>query len=832
MREYKEYSKISVHNHFGDKNSEKKIDEDFQKKIVFNYDDALKQIKEAYDENFNLLAFTNANVLLVPQYIALKKYSELLNITLLPGAEINIINNETKKILHLIVLFNPQSNLFKISQTLNNYIIKNKYNYITIEQLVDLIFGEKVILIPHGIKQTKYKKSAADNPVQFQEIIAMRDAIPVIIEDNRVFHRETLKARLKDELTSKEFLWLEKSQSVSCADRESFKNVTDPTYIWGNNTFDDLYFAVLMQGSRIKRKNDIIIKPNYIHKIEIEPKNENAQIEKTTIACSHGLNSIIGRSGSGKTLLLNAIKRALTNKNLEVKISATSEYDDIYKDVEIKLYDELGNEINTNSNWKVFEGDNLYNKILKVYSSDKSSIIDELNLKINDNRFKNIMIKFSDNITKYVNYQLQLLNINDELKNLLSNFASNIKFLNDNTTVAKTNIDYFIDSKLENQMKSYIEKYSMCKNDLTTINEYVQQLTNFSIKYKVDTINDEIAKISNEFNKKLNLYMLRFNKYYLDLKLKYIKQKTIYEIIKRYNSKLGKKLEEILIKKQENLNIIEKIKSSLELYFIIRQKCILKPLNRNDFLDSLTLEKNDLSKLSIKNVNLKIPYPKFTDIFSNNIGSSSKKINLTKFKEIDSIDISDYKSIIKFLQIFINEKYEKNIELDLDYSHYIDCQIELKNSSNEFENIETMSAGELSKTYISNMLEEQIKKGDANLIILFDQPDNSLEKKFILEELANKIDKLRNKFQVFITTHEPLLVVNADSNNIIKAENDKIAVNHNNQITYENLSFIGNATSKEKMIETIAALVDGSYDAVKERNKIYGGMLNDKKDES
>ena len=45
MREYKEYSKISVHNHFGDKNSEKKIDEDFQKNIVFNYDDALKQIK-------------------------------------------------------------------------------------------------------------------------------------------------------------------------------------------------------------------------------------------------------------------------------------------------------------------------------------------------------------------------------------------------------------------------------------------------------------------------------------------------------------------------------------------------------------------------------------------------------------------------------------------------------------------------------------------------------------------------------------------------------------------------------------------------------------------
>ena len=246
MCEFKEYSKISVHNHFGDKDSEKKIDEDFKKNIVFNYGEAFKKIKDAYNESFNLLAFTNANVLLVPQYIALKKYSELLNITLIPGAEINIINSATKKILHLIVLFNPQSNLFKISQVLNNYIEKNKNNYITIEQLVDLIFGERVILIPHGIKQTKYERSAADNPIQFQEIIAMRDAIPVIIEDNRVYHRETLKARLKDELTSKDFLWLEKSQSVSCADRESFKNVSDPTYIWGNNTFDDLYLAVLM----------------------------------------------------------------------------------------------------------------------------------------------------------------------------------------------------------------------------------------------------------------------------------------------------------------------------------------------------------------------------------------------------------------------------------------------------------------------------------------------------------------------------------------------------------------------------------------------------------
>lgn len=827
MYEFKEYCKISVHNHFGDSESERKIDDSFDKKISFNYIDAIAKIKEAYNKNFNLLAFTNANVLLVPQYLALKKYAQILNINLTPGTEVNIFNSNTNKILHLIILFNPKSNLINIAKKLENSIIENNQNYITIDQLVDIILCEKVILIPHGIKQTRYERGAADNPEQFKEIIAMRDAIPIIIEDNRKYHKETLKVRLKDELNKNEFAWLERTQNVSCADRGSFSNILDPTYIWGNNTFDDLYFAVLMQGSRIKRKDDIINKPNYISKIEIIPKNENSQIEKTTIICSHGLNSIIGKSGSGKTLLLNAIKKALSGKNLEAKVSGTSEYDDIYKDVYIKLYNEDEKEIDISSNWKVFEGDNLYNKILKVYSSDKTSIINELNLKINDDKFKKLIKDFSKNISNYVGYQLQMMEINKHLNNLISNFASNIKFLEDNSIVDRKNIEYFVDTKLESEMLSYIDKSNTCKKDLEQINFYVEKLKNYSEKYKIGDVENELSKILLGFNKTINIYMLKFHKLYLDLKLKCEKQKALYNIIKKYNSKLGKKIEEILIKKQENLNIIEKIKSLLEEYYIIKSKCILKPLCSDDFIDSLLLEKNNISKLKTNSVNLKIEYDKYTDVFSNCIGQANNKINVSKFRTLGYVDLTNCESLMKFLQIFINEKYVSNIELSTDYSSYIDCQVYLKNSLDEFENIETMSAGELSKTYISNMLEEQIMKSDANLIVLFDQPDNSLEKKFILDELAEKIDKLRNKFQVFITTHEPLLVVNADSNNIIKAENDKIAVNHNNHITYENLSFVGNANSKEKMIETIASLVDGSYDAVRERNKIYGGMLNE-----
>lgn len=827
MQEYKEYSKISIHNHFGDEFSERRKDDMYNKSIKFNYISAMNKIKKASKENFNLLAFTNANILLVAQYIGLKKYAELLNITLLPGIELNILNENKDKILHLVVIFDPNTNLFKISDKLNKFIDSNKEVSININQLVDLILQEKVILVPHGIKQTKNKRSSADNPEQFKEILAMRNAIPIIIEDNKVFHKDTLLLKLKNELNKEEFAWLEKSTNVSCADRQSFEEIEDPTYIWGNNKFSDLYFAVLMQGSRIKRKNDIIVKPNYISKIRIEQKGDNAQIEETTIMCSHGLNSIIGKSGSGKTLLLNAIKRKLTGENLASKISGISEYNEIYKDVNIYLFDENNKPITIDSNWKIFEGDNLYNKILQVYASDKNKIIDELNLKVNDEKFKKIISNFSKNITDYIGYQHKIIDINKNLNILLSNFSSNIKFLEDNNTIENSNINYFVNSKLDNEIKTVIKKIETCKSDLEIINKNISNILKYSEKYKISNINKEIDKISFTFNKTIKLYILKYKRLEIKYKIHLEKQISLYEIIRRYNSKLGKKIEEILIKKQENLNLIENIKIFLTEYFIIKNKCILRVINKDDLKESLFLEKNNLSKLIIGNINLKISYTNFKDIFSNNIGSSNNKVNISKFRAIDKVDLTNYGSMAQFLQIFIDENYNLPILLNLNYSNYIDCQIELKNSLNEFENIETMSAGELSKTYISNMLEQQINNGGSNLIILFDQPDNSLEKKFILEELVDKIDKLRNKFQVFITTHEPLLVVNADSNNIIKAENDKIAVSSNNHITYENLSFVENTNSKEKMVDTIASLVDGSYDAVKDRNKIYGGMLNE-----
>ena len=71
--------------------------------------------------------------------------------------------------------------------------------------------------------------------------------------------------------------------------------------------------------------------------------------------------------------------------------------------------------------------------------------------------------------------------------------------------------------------------------------------------------------------------------------------------------------------------------------------------------------------------------------------------------------------------------------------------------------------------YIDYLFNVKILDGYNNVVI-FDQPENDVDKAFIYEELIPKISQAKFNIQIIITSHEPLLVVNGDSNQIIKAE--------------------------------------------------------------
>lgn len=827
---YNEFSKISIHNHIGGNNCERKLDEQYDKELSFDLELTTNLLKDAKNNDYDLLAMTNANVFRIEDYLKAKYIAKSYDINIIPGVELNVSNEDMTKFLHVVLLVDPKSNLVKFSKKVDEIIEINKNNYIDINQLVDIVISHKVILIPHGLKQSNVKKpnkdrSAVLNVEQFKEIISMDDAIPIVMEDAKTYHKETLKLKLKDKLSEKEMYWVDRSVSISAADRKHFNEIDSPTYIWAGNSFDDLYFSVLMKNTRIKREEDIIIKTSYISKIEIIPKVENPQISKSIIECSHGLNSIIGKSGSGKTLLLNAIKYNLAGENLECRTSSISYYENVYKDVDFVFYDSFGNPIDNKSNWKIFEGENLYNKILQVYSSDKTKIIEELDLKINDSKFKSEIAKFSEKMSSYIKNENEIRKISKQIDSDLAALLSNIKFLKENKQ-KDNSITYLVNSEIENSFEKISIEMNDIRKDFELFNKIFFNLKKISRKYSNDTFVEQIENLEKNLRNKIREKLIIINNKRLDLKKVILLQTTLYEIIRDYNSVMGRKIETIVNKQQQNLRIIESIKNNMVKLILIKKSYDVPYLNKHDFFKSMFLSNTTYSKLILKNFNFVIPKDKFTKIFENSIGSARDKIKLREFN-MNEVDLCNPSEVFEFLQIYINNEYDNYIILNNDYNNYVEYELQLKNSLNNFENIETMSAGELSKTYINNLLDCSIKNEGTSAIILFDQPDNSLEKKFILNELVTKIDDLRVDYQIFITTHEPLLVVNADSNSIIEAKNYKTAISSKNKIEYRNLSFIDKYDSKDKMINDIAELVDGSYDAIKDRTKIYGGMLNE-----
>lgn len=826
MVEHEEFIKTSIHNHFGDKNSEKKLDEDYDKNITMNYNEVIKRLKDAYSNNYQLLGLTNSNTFMVKDYISIKVLAKKYNINIIPGIEVNISNWSNKKYLHTVVLFDPNGDLLKIQEEIKKHITSNQENSISVEQLVDIIIKTRVIIIPHGIKQSGTNRSASKNDEQFRELIAIDDAIPVIIEDNRSFHKKTLINELKEKLSGSDIAWLEKSENISSADRESYSKVISPSYIWGNNSFDDLYYASLIKSNRIKREEDIITKPTYISRIDITPKSKSAQIEQCSLKCSHGLNSIIGQSGSGKTLLLNAIKLKLTGEKLNNNSSGLSTYDSIYEDLIIDLYDLEGNKISPESNWKVYEGENLYNKILTAYSGDKNDILKELKIQIDKKRFQKIISDFSSQITEYKNNLIEINRITIKINETISSMNSNIKFINENANTNESITYLKNESNSTNKLK-LLNNINSYKTDLKSINNIKEILTKLDKKYSMDNSQD-IDNLLNKYIEKINEIMKNNILQELELKKIITIENSIYVIIKNYNSALGKKGEALLQRKQEILTQIETIKTKIQELIALKRKLKIIPLNKKIFENSLSISKNNFSKIQISTKSLRYNNSELSDLFDANIGGARNKINSTEFKDI-KLNLCDEKSIIEFIKIFVKKEYENNIIMSSDNSLYLDYELQLKNSNGLYQNIESMSAGELGKTYISNMIDLEIQNKGANVIIVFDQPENNLEKKFILDNLSKKINELRNHYQVFITTHEPLLVVNADSNNIIQSINDKSAVSKKNNIRYSKLSFIKDSKTKNEMVERIAELVDGSHEAVKERDRIYGGMLNDNK---
>lgn len=126
-----------------------------------------------------------------------------------------------------------------------------------------------------------------------------------------------------------------------------------------------------------------------------------------------------------------------------------------------------------------------------------------------------------------------------------------------------------------------------------------------------------------------------------------------------------------------------------------------------------------------------------------------------------------------------------------------------------------------------------IKLSKENGPILIDQPEDNLDNRSVSKELVEFLKEKKKERQIILVTHNPNIVVNADAENIIvanqKGQNDveSTSIYHFDYINgaLENSFAKNEDTDLLKSMgirEHIAEIVEGGKEAFKKREEKYG----------
>jgi len=126
-------------------------------------------------------------------------------------------------------------------------------------------------------------------------------------------------------------------------------------------------------------------------------------------------------------------------------------------------------------------------------------------------------------------------------------------------------------------------------------------------------------------------------------------------------------------------------------------------------------------------------------------------------------------------------------------------------------NLNELSAGQKGTVYLCLKLATQLFTGP----IVFDQPEDDLDNDFITNQLIDLFKEIKKYRQVIIVSHNANLVVNADSEQIIIANN-----------TDEKLSYESGSLENEKINHDICRILEGGQRAFEKRRDKY--MYNKK----
>ena len=395
--------------------------------VKFSYE-YLQQVIEKHD--IKLMAVTNHNIIDIINFILMRYLAKCQNSTMLMGVELDT-NLSIGTPIHIATIF--EENFWKNYNAMKeiNDITKRKMEdeeiSYTNDEILAILGKYNVIMIPHGNKDKGIFKNA--NGEQINEALKkIREGFIRIFDSPSDWKLAKIKGFLAElgEENLDEFggVLFSDVRDWSKYD-EKYRNF----YMNAQPTFKGILHSISNPTARFKPYNEIRENNNYISKIVFKKRNDKSRIEEGEIRLSSGYNCIIGKSGSGKSLLVHMIKKELLRNSEENKNYSFAE------NTEIELFNEDGRRIDsTMINLGI--GANLYNKIISASSNDDNydlySVISLLNSNFEkEKKFKEFKVEYNKNVKEYVQLIAQINDYNQELITNKNKLFNDIKKLNE-----------------------------------------------------------------------------------------------------------------------------------------------------------------------------------------------------------------------------------------------------------------------------------------------------------------------------------------------------------------------------------------------------------------
>ena len=635
------------------------------------------------------------------------------------------------------------------------------------------------------------------------------------------------------------------------------------TWIKSDPSFDGLKYTMYDPSERVRiSSNDPNLefpKP-YFKKIKIQqslifPDKPNKQIKfsSTEIELNSGLIAIVGGRGTGKSILLDAIAKTFNKPKSEERkdeISLQDDFSILYSKNtgETELY-EIGKKAEV-----------IY---LHIHQREVNGIVKDPEL------LSNAIL----NMLGISGFRNQSLNgIDDILSNMkdCQDWLDQHDKNQSNLTVE--NRTQLIKTITTEKNREILEKYS---NNISLVNKHEKHISKLislanNLNRISEEINNEIREINNELSEH-SIPFLDFNpqigstnqvKLFLDSAINQLKKENICIQEELKNEKIEgdpitllDKVKEYRAEIEEQQEIIRQIDEHHDELQSLQEK-------RNDFVELLN---NDLYEL-VNQINNKWkekiegridwdgrqksliqellqPINIFGEIYFN-VGEFHKQmaesfLNLGKFRatqDISSIErikrsipvnsYDDYKSLIKndpivqidqellTLQTFLEKQdYFKQDGSDK-FLTFLFSETERKKYLNVIARIEydgkspeELSVGQRGTLYLCLKLATESFFDP----IIIDQPEDDLDNDFIMKRLVPIFLTIKKYRQVIIVTHNANLVINADAEQVIIAENNS-----------ESLSYSSGSLENPEIRKKLCDVLEGGKEAFIKREQKYG----------